>query len=75
MLTLCHTPLAPAPAAVRVMEVRAAYAADDFEWDQCARLVGEATQAANVAIMRRHASARFERSLREPSDPDAPPDM
>jgi hypothetical protein len=46
-------------AAVRVMEVRAAYAECDFEWDNCRRVCGEGLRAANVALMRRHAEARF----------------
>ena len=34
------------------MEVRAAYAAEDFEWDQCRRLATEGLAAANLDILR-----------------------
>ena len=38
--------------ALRVMEVRAAYADDDFEWDQCKRLATEGLAAANLDILK-----------------------
>lgn len=39
--------------ALRVMEVRAAYAADDFEWDQCRRLATEGLAvSANLDILK-----------------------
>ena len=38
--------------ALRVMEVRAAYAAEDFEWDQCRRLATEGLAAANLDILK-----------------------
>ena len=38
--------------ALRVMEVRAAYAAEDFEWDQCKRLATEGLAAANLDILK-----------------------
>lgn len=40
-------------AALRVMEVRAAYADRDFEWDAAARLAAGGLADANVAIQRR----------------------
>ena len=39
------------------MEVRAAYVAEDFEWDQLQRLTVEDIQAANVKLLRKHATA------------------
>lgn len=41
------------------MEVRTAYAATDFEWDQCQRVCATDLEAANVRLMRRHALQRF----------------
>jgi hypothetical protein len=38
--------------ALRVMEVRAAYAAEDFEWDQCRRLATEGLAEANLDILK-----------------------
>lgn len=34
------------------MEVRAAYADEDFEWDQCKRLATEGLAAANLDILK-----------------------
>lgn len=45
--------------AVRVIEVRAAYAETDFEWPQLQRLAGEGLEAANGRVMRAHAERRF----------------
>ncbi len=45
--------------AVRIMEVRAAYAKTDFEWPQLQRLAGEGLEAANGRAMRAHAERRF----------------
>lgn len=39
-------------AALRVMEVRQAYACESFEWDQLRRLVERDGQAANVSLLR-----------------------
>ena len=39
-------------AALRVMEVRQAYACESFEWDQLRRLVERDGQAANVMLLR-----------------------
>eukprot|EP00887_Chlorella_sp_A99_P007424 scaffold2.g7424.t1 len=46
--------------AVRIMEVRAAYCADDeFEWDSLRRLVQDETREANVRVLREHAISAF----------------
>eukprot|EP00898_Chlorokybus_atmophyticus_P001445 jgi/Chlat1/2300/Chrsp17S08730 len=42
--------------AMRVMEVRAAYAEEDFEWDNLQRLATKGIAKANSDIMRRHVS-------------------
>ncbi|KAG7672246.1 hypothetical protein KSW81_005126 [Nannochloris sp. 'desiccata'] len=44
---------------VRIMEVRAAYAKADFEWDNCQRVAVEDMTKANTAVMRKHAQSRF----------------
>jgi len=44
---------------VRIMEVRAAYAKSDFEWDNCQRVAVEDMMKANTAVMRQHAQSRF----------------
>ena len=38
--------------ALRVMEVRAAYAAESFEWDQCRRLATEGLAESNLSILK-----------------------
>ncbi len=44
-------------AALRVMDVRAAYASEDFEWDNLQKLAVHDTQAANTRLMRQSAAA------------------
>jgi len=61
-----------ARAALRVMEVRAAYCAGDFEWDQLRRLSEEGMVAANVRLLRAAADAAF--STTAPADDGAAPD-
>ncbi len=41
------------------MEVRKAYASDDFEWDNLKRLSLEALDADNTRLLREHAAERF----------------
>jgi len=53
--------------ALRVIEVRDAYARDGFEWDQLQRLVIRDTKTANLKLMRRVAEA----SLRAAAAPAA----
>lgn len=38
--------------ALRLMEVRAAYAAENFEWENCRRLATEGLAAANLDILK-----------------------
>ena len=44
---------------VRIMEVRAAYSKQDFEWDNLQRCTVEDIAKANTSIMRRHAQSKF----------------
>jgi hypothetical protein len=37
---------------MRVLEVRAAYVSEEFEWDNCRRLAVDHMKDANVTIMR-----------------------
>lgn len=57
--------------AVRIMEVRAAYSAEDFEWDHCQRLSVESIVQSNVKLMRSHAKTRFTKML-EPEGEKGP---
>ena len=56
------------------MEVRAAYAADDFEWDQLQRVCALDLRAANVGLMRRHAEARFAPVMRRGEEGERRPE-
>lgn len=61
-------------AGVRVMEVRAAYAELDFEWDHCKRLATEGVKEANVRLMREFAAERFASSLASTGEGGDTPD-
>jgi len=50
-------------AALRIMDVRDAYAREDFEWDQLQRLAVQGTKEANVRLMRSSATASLKASL------------
>jgi hypothetical protein len=53
-----HPPAAAAPPpGLRVLEVRAAYCREGFEWDQLQRLAVRDTQDANLRLMRHAAAA------------------
>ena len=52
------------------MEVRAAYAEVDFEWDNLQRVCAADLRAANVGLMRRHAEARFAPVIRRQLEDD-----
>lgn len=41
------------------MEVRAAYAKEDFEWDNLKRLAIDGLAADNTRLLRQHANHRF----------------
>jgi hypothetical protein len=47
-------------AALRLMEVRAAYSTTDFEWDQLQRLSVESIQKSNLQLMREAATASLQ---------------
>jgi hypothetical protein len=53
---------------VRIMEVRAAYAQTDFEWDNCQRVAVQDIEKANTAVMRQHAQSRFGGLLAQQDD-------
>lgn len=59
---LCHhvTLLCGCPAALRLMEVRAAYCKEDFEWDQLQRLSVEGIKRSNLQLMRKAATASLQ---------------
>ena len=61
-------PHCTARSGVRIMEVRAAYASEDFEWDNLQRLAVEGLAKDNVQILRKHASQRFTAML-QPQPP------
>ncbi|EFN59541.1 hypothetical protein CHLNCDRAFT_50106 [Chlorella variabilis] len=44
---------------IRIMEVRAAYAKEDFEWDNLKRLAIDGLAADNTRLLRQHANHRF----------------
>lgn len=53
---------------VRIMEVRAAYAGRDFEWENLARLAVDDLERGNVKIMRKHAQSKFGALLLDDGD-------
>lgn len=57
-------------AAVRIMEVRLAYMQHDFEWDNLKACSIKDTEAANLRVIRRHASKKFAGLLNQASDGD-----
>jgi hypothetical protein len=57
--------------AMRVMEVRAAYAEDDFEWQNSRRLALENMRKVNGDVMREHATAALAASMVTSEDPGA----
>ena len=54
--------------AVRIMEVRAAYSKDDFEWNNIQRLAVESIIQSNVGLMRSHAKTKFTKMLQQDED-------
>jgi hypothetical protein len=62
----------PVPAALRVMEVREAYAKNGFEWEQLQRLTVSGTQSANVGLLRKQVEASLRQApAPHPAVPDA----
>ena len=49
-------------AALRIMEVRAAYCKDDFEWHMMQSLANKDMSGANVALLRSNVESSFKRS-------------
>lgn len=49
--------------AVRIMEVRATYAEEDFEWDQTQRLAVKGVKEANARLMQQHATESFTKRM------------
>jgi len=59
-------------AALRVMEVRKAYCAEDFEWDVCRQVAAKDMHDANVRLLRSRAEEAFLRSSSSPDRPAGP---
>jgi len=45
------------------MEVRQAYASDDFEWENCQRVAVKDLMDSNLLIMRSHAQSKYRAML------------
>lgn len=45
------------------MEVRAAYAEEDFEWDSCKQLAVKGTREANIKLLRQYAASAFKTEI------------
>lgn len=45
--------------AMRIMEVRAAYSIEDFEWEMCRKIARQDMKDANVNLMRQYADVAF----------------
>ncbi|KAK9805283.1 hypothetical protein WJX72_010898 [[Myrmecia] bisecta] len=60
--------------ALRIMEVRAAYSVEDFEWESCKKLAVNDIKNANVKMMRQYATDAFKRAVgTDTSGADTPP--
>jgi hypothetical protein len=51
---------------VRIMEVRASYAAGEFEWDYLQKITKQEIEKGNTSLTRKHASEAFKKAF-EPS--------
>lgn len=47
---------------MRVMEVRASYCQEDFEWEECKKIASREIQESNVRLLRQYADARIGKS-------------
>lgn len=56
--------------ALRVMEVRAAYCEDDFEWDVCRGVASDEIKASNLHLMRESMDLSY--SADHQSEPENP---
>jgi len=54
-------------AGLRVMEVRLAYATEDFEWENTRRVCLKDLAQRNTAILQRHAEVAFGRAMKADS--------
>ena len=57
-----------AAAAVRIMEVRKAYSADDFEWDMCKSMANDKLNAGNAKLMQTFALETFEKAATQSTE-------
>jgi hypothetical protein len=53
------------------MEVRAAYAKEDFEWNNLKRLAIEGLESSNTQLLRNHAATRFAPLLNNSAQDDS----
>lgn len=54
------------------MEVRAAYAADEFEWDYLQKISMQEIEKGNTGLMRQHASEAFKKAFEPSQGTDGP---
>lgn len=57
-------------AGLRVMEVRLAYASEDFEWENTKRVCLKDLKQSNTAVLQRHANVAFTRAMKADSAPE-----
>ena len=57
------------------MEVRAAYAKEDFEWHNFQRLAVKELTDGNTKLMRKHASEAFKNAFQTEGDEQTPPEQ
>ena len=50
-------------AAMRIMDVRAAYCVEDFEWEMCRKIARQDMKDANVNLMRQYADIAFAKKV------------
>ncbi|KAK9832270.1 hypothetical protein WJX74_005007 [Apatococcus lobatus] len=55
--------------AVRIMEVRKAYSADDFEWEMCKSMANDKLNAGNAKLMQNFAMETFEKAAKSTETP------
>jgi hypothetical protein len=54
------------------MEVRAAYAAEEFEWDYLQKISMQEIEKGNTGLMRQHASEAFKQAFEPSQGTDGP---
>ena len=65
----CGTVTACFGAGLRVMEVRLAYASEDFEWENTRGLCLKDLSKSNTAVLQKHAEVAFTRAMKAESAP------